>query len=238
MQEKNIITKICTYCNKNLPLSNFNKCSRVKDGRKAQCRECSLFEHREYNKRNKDIIKNKNINYYHNNREERNKKGLVYYHSHRKERIAYGRKYLEEHRQQKHEYNVRYAKIANQRMKLRRQTDVVYRLTIYARNKIYKSLKRAKCLTNKTERTLDILGCTPSFLWKHLESKFQPGMTKENYGQWHVDHIIPIASFDLKDPKQLKKCFHYTNLQPLWWQDNLEKGNKLDWVPKPTLQLL
>jgi len=52
-------------------------------------------------------------------------------------------------------------------------------------------------------------------------------MTKENHGFWHIDHIIPCASFNLKDPKQQTKCFHYTNLQPLWAKENLSKGAKI-----------
>ena len=54
-------------------------------------------------------------------------------------------------------------------------------------------------------------------------------MTRDNYGMWHVDHIIPCASFDFSDPKQQELCFHYTNLQPLWAEDNLKKGAKLDY---------
>jgi hypothetical protein len=69
-----------------------------------------------------------------------------------------------------------------------------------------------------------LLGCDVSQLWEHLESMFQEGMTKENYGKWHVDHIKPCASFDMYDPEQQKQCFHYSNLQPLWAEDNLIKG--------------
>jgi hypothetical protein len=54
-------------------------------------------------------------------------------------------------------------------------------------------------------------------------------MTKENYGKWHTDHIIPCAAFDLSDPKQQTKCFHYSNIQPLWAEENLRKGAKLKW---------
>jgi hypothetical protein len=56
-------------------------------------------------------------------------------------------------------------------------------------------------------------------------------MTWENHGRygWHIDHIRPCASFDLADPEQQRKCFHYTNLQPLWASENMRKGDK--WEP-------
>ena len=80
---------------------------------------------------------------------------------------------------------------------------------------------------NKSQKTLNLLGCDIPFLWEYLEKKFKPGMSKENYGEWHIDHIIPCAKFDLSDPKQQEKCFHYTNLQPLWARENLQKGSKI-----------
>jgi hypothetical protein len=74
---------------------------------------------------------------------------------------------------------------------------------------------------------MKLIDCTIEELWTHLKRKFTEGMTKENYGKWHIDHIIPCASFDLTDPEQQEKCFHYTNLRPLWAFDNMSKGAKI-----------
>ena len=76
---------------------------------------------------------------------------------------------------------------------------------------------------------LCLFGCKIDFLMGYLESKFTSGMTWKNhklYG-WHIDHIIPLSSFDLTDRDQYLKACHYTNLQPLWAVDNIRKGNKL-----------
>ncbi len=79
---------------------------------------------------------------------------------------------------------------------------------------------------SKCAGTMMLIGCTIPELRVHLESLFQSGMSWENYGQWHVDHRKPCASFDLSDPEQQKICFHWSNLQPLWAIDNLRKGAK------------
>ncbi len=78
----------------------------------------------------------------------------------------------------------------------------------------------------KSGRTTELLGCSIKELRAHLESKFLASMTWSNRGQfgWHIDHIRPCSSFDLSDPLQQRECFHYTNLQPLWWLDNIKKG--------------
>jgi hypothetical protein len=75
----------------------------------------------------------------------------------------------------------------------------------------------------------ELLGCTVSELMRHIESRFMPGMTWENYAArgWHIDHIVPCSSFNLADATQAARCFHYTNLQPLWWKDNITKGNRI-----------
>lgn len=74
---------------------------------------------------------------------------------------------------------------------------------------------------------MQLVGCSVTDLKKHLEKQFQPGMSWDNWGNdgWHIDHIRPCSSFDLTDPAEQVKCFHYTNMQPLWATDNLKKGS-------------
>ena len=81
----------------------------------------------------------------------------------------------------------------------------------------------------KAESSMQLLGCSTEHLKKHLESQFKDDMSWENYGikGWHIDHIKPCASFDFSIIEEQKECFHYTNLQPLWWHENLSKSDKI-----------
>jgi hypothetical protein len=71
------------------------------------------------------------------------------------------------------------------------------------------------------------IGCSLQELAGILESKFKLGMTWGNHGSWHIDHIIPCSHFDLTQLEEQKKCFHFSNLQPLWAIENIVKSNKL-----------
>ncbi len=111
----------------------------------------------------------------------------------------------------------------NLKRRLRRQTDTAYRLTERLRGRLKAILgdKRPEALSKS-------LGCTSEELVAYLESQFSPGMCWENYGLygWHIDHIKPLSSFDLTDKVQYSQACRYTNLRPLWAQDNLKKGKK------------
>jgi hypothetical protein len=74
-----------------------------------------------------------------------------------------------------------------------------------------------------------LLGCTVDEFKQYIQSKFKEGMAWNNYGYrgWHIDHIIPCAKFDLTNPKEQEKCFHYTNMQPLWAYENISKSDKV-----------
>ena len=72
--------------------------------------------------------------------------------------------------------------------------------------------------------SFSLVGCPVGFLRSYIEGKFERGMTWENYGEWHVDHIRPCASFDLSDKEQVLQCFNWRNLQPMWASENISKG--------------
>lgn len=103
-------------------------------------------------------------------------------------------------------------------------TNVRYRLRHNLHGRLRVALKAQG--VKKTTSTMKLCGCSLEKLKQHLESQFTEGMSWGNKGQWHIDHIKPCAAFDLSDVEEQKKCFHYTNLQPLWAIDNMKKGAK------------
>jgi hypothetical protein len=109
----------------------------------------------------------------------------------------------------------------SEKQRLRRDSDPEYRIRHNLRCRI------TKCIKNKSQNTMSLLGCSMDVFKLHIESKFIEGMNWENYGLWHIDHIIPCCSFDLMDENQQQICFHYTNLQPLWAKDNFSKGGRI-----------
>lgn len=107
--------------------------------------------------------------------------------------------------------------------KKRIKTDIEFKLKHLLRRHTSRILKNG---IKKSKKTLELLGCSVSEFKLHLESLFVPGMSWENRSLWHIDHKRPCDSFDLTDEEQQKACFHYTNLQPLWATENLQKSNK------------
>jgi len=106
------------------------------------------------------------------------------------------------------------------------KVDPIFKLERNLRSRLYHALINQKA--DKLYRTKQLTGCELPFLKGYLECKFTEGMTWENHGTWHIDHIKPCCSFNLTTEEEQKKCFHYTNLQPLWAKDNLSKGGKYE----------
>jgi len=110
--------------------------------------------------------------------------------------------------------------------KNKRETDIHYRILGNMRARILIAIKT----NGKGAKTIEMLGCTIEHFKQHLELLFKPGMNWDNYGRkgWHMDHIKPCSLFDLSFFEQQKQCFHYTNIQPLWWNENLNKSAKYE----------
>ena len=106
----------------------------------------------------------------------------------------------------------------------RYKNDENFRMIAILRARLRKSLNSQS--SKKSKRTLELVGCSIRDIRQHLENQFKDGMSWENQGEWHIDHIKPCSLFDLTDPEQQKECFNYKNLQPLWAIDNIKKSNK------------
>lgn len=172
-----------------------------------------------------------------NNREEFNRKMREFRANHKTELSAYDKaRYQDKTRRWRSnpETLTKYQRRNNEYAKHKRRTDLNCRLAEVLRGRLWKVIRNRI----KTESALVLVGCTIDELIIHLESQFRAGMSWANYGRgfgkWNIDHVLPCSAFDLSDPEQQKKCFHYSNLQPLWSIENSSKNAKLDW--KPSLQ--
>lgn len=156
---------------------------------------------------------------------DKNKEKLNDYHKqwskdNRKELKIYHSKWREENREH-----------LNEKTRLwylnRRRTDPSFRLKCNTRTAVYTCLKEANVA--KYRSTFQLLGYSIEELMTHLESLFTEGMTWDNYGEWHVDHKIPMNSFQFNSTEDVgfKECWRLSNLQPLWALDNLSKGTKV-----------
>ena len=112
----------------------------------------------------------------------------------------------------------------------RKASDPLYKLISNFRTAIYQVLKESNVEKNK--HYFDILQYTPESLINHLESQFDENMNWENYGEWHVDHKLPITSFNIEEmgDEEFMRCWSLDNLQPMWGTDNIRKSNKIMWT--------
>ena len=137
-----------------------------------------------------------------------------------KEKLSeYGRRYRKGNQERIAKYQKEYDK---KYRKCRLLYDINYKISSYLRRRLNVALKG----NAKSGSAIKDLGCSIAELKKHLESKFQNGMSWQNYGKWHIDHIKPLRNFNLTSSVEVAIVCHYTNLQPLWAKDNLSKGSK------------
>lgn len=105
----------------------------------------------------------------------------------------------------------------------RKMSDPHYVLTRRLRNRLYYALQKKSW--KKNTKFSEYIGCSLEELKIHLEKQFITGMSWENQGEWHIDHIIPLDSATSEE--ELYKLCHFTNLQPMWAADNIKKGTKI-----------
>jgi hypothetical protein len=224
--------KTCSACKIEKEESEFHVSSKAKTGLQKQCKECRNFKARQYVKKHKEKYKEHRYKWLSQNRDKDNLNKKI-----RRKRVKgtdkeeKRKEYTKEQRQEMYrkrksnpEWLERKRKKAREYERNRRK-NILYRIENQIRCRTAIAIKGGPKI-GKYEK---YIGCTTEELKQYLENKFLPGMTWQNWGRygWHIDHIIPISSFDLSNENDFLKAFHFTNLQPLWASDNLSKGSKI-----------
>ena len=193
---------------------SFNKCKKGRQGLHNHCRDCQkeirhlwYLKHRQEQCKSASAYAKSQIGVKARHKRYKKNKDVL---------LAANRKYRS---------TPRARRLANIARNKRYHEDLSFRISVNYRTRIRKALRKH----HKAQSTIALIGCTIEELKLHLESKFSEGMSWGNYGfyGWHIDHVIPCDSFDLSKPEEQTKCFHYSNLQPLWMHDNMSKHNKI-----------
>jgi hypothetical protein len=219
--------KICSKCKTEKDDIDFGKSNRTKSGLRSECKKCRIV----FQQENKDKLKEYHKKNYINNRERKINYQKKYYLEHSKKIISYQKSYFNTNKEKKLKYLDDYKiknhdKILNYKRKYekqKREDDCLFKLKQTLRSRIRLFIKSRGL--KKNGKTFDIVGCSPIFLKEYLENQFTIGMSWDNHGEWHIDHIVPLSS--AKTEEELYKLCFYTNLQPLWSEDNLKKSNKI-----------
>lgn len=193
---------------------------------------------KKYYQKNKEEIITKTTKYNKLNKEHLALKAKEYYEANKKEILRKCAKYYLENKEkvslQAKEYRLKNRESINKKYKEKYYQDPQMRIKTSLRARMNRVIKN-RGISKMGSVTKD-LGCTSEVLVAHLEAQFQPGMSWDNYGStgWHIDHIVPLARFDLTKEEEFKKAVHYLNLQPLWAEENIKKKDLTmeEWLVK------
>lgn len=206
----------CKKCGVEKPQIEFSKDKSRTSGYHPYCKQCTRAYGNRYAATHRDAAKARAKTWY----AEHPEAISAYYTSAavKLRRSAYMRAYRKVHTERKRE-------TAKAWHAQRVRADINYRLATSLRKRLSVAIRA----NQKGGSAVHDLGCTISELKSYLERMWLPGMTWDNWSRmgWHIDHVTPLASFDLTDPAQCKKALHYTNLQPLWCAANYAKGSRL-----------
>ena len=215
-------TKTCPKCGVEKDFSEFGKDKRRKDGLFSWCKSCK----KEYREAKREEIHKYNIKYYEANHDKELSRSKEYREANHEEILARRRGNYQANREEMRakmrtpEYRAK----TNKRNKKRHKEDPLFRIANNLRSRVKMALKAQGA--KKFTSTMDLIGCSPEFLTKHLEKQIKPGTKREDY---HVDHINPCALFDLTKEEEQKMCFHWTNLQLLLGPVNTSKSDDVFW---------
>mgnify|MGYP006412353579 CR=1 FL=1 len=227
--ENGTALKRCSKCKDWKQVGEYHKAKKLWDGLTTACKECRFLSNnsyyrknkekikartREYNEKNKEKIKAKTREYKEKNKEKLKAKKREYNRKNKEKNKIKRREYIEKNKEQIKEQR-------NKRLRQRRKEDPLYRMSMNIRANLRYTLRRAK--EKKQKSTFKYVGCTPEFLLARLQRQCK----ERGLNEYEVDHMMPVSSFDLRDPEQLRRAWNISNLQALSPQENLRKSGKI-----------
>jgi hypothetical protein len=184
---------------------------------------------KKYRESNKKAIAEKGKQYRQANKKAFAERDKLYYEANKKAFAERNKEYYEANKEAIKQYNKANKEVIAERLKQynkkRLKTDPIYKFKSNVRSLIYHSFKRGNNNFRKNTKTEQILGCKIEEFRKYIQAKFKKGMSFDNHGQWHLDHIVPLSIAATEE--EIIKLNHYTNFQPLWAEDNLSKSDKI-----------
>ena len=212
--------KICSKCNIEKDVCEFNKRKDSKDGHRNECKICWYLKNQDYIKKHSQKKQEYNNKWFSKNTDYYKK----YYKKNEKKFLEHRIKFTNLNPEYNKKYYFNNKTYYSDYVMFRYNNDSLYKLSHNIRNRIRTFIK-SKNIT-KNNPTFNIVGCTPEYLKEHIEKQFKEGMSWELMGKHiHIDHIIPLSS--AKTEEEIYNLCHYTNLQPLWAEDNLRKSDKI-----------
>lgn len=248
-------TKKCSKCGEEKSINEFYKKKKLKDGLDSWCKncnwECTKLYIQKNSERRKQWMKEYGKQFREDNPEYEKERHKIYYKENKQKLSEYceqwyknNKEHVRQYQKNRIEITRQYKKDNTKKIKLRTREwykknpnykklryrniyckDVRYCLNRALRGGIANSLRDGK----NGKSWEKIIGYNLRDLMAYLENRFKKGMSFDNYGKWHIDHIIPISlwKFNSYDDKEFKQCWALANLQPLWANENISKGNRI-----------
>ena len=197
--------KMCTCCKVEKPFDCFTKRKNRKCGYMSHCKECRVEKEKIRQQEKKDIMVEKR---------------KVFYEANRERLKAKQRDYNAKNKEKRKVYSQANKDRINANRKKWRNENPVNLVSDRFRRRLNYALKTLGLKKNRS--SLEYLGCTLEFFKEHMEKQFLKGMSWENRGEWHIDHITPMAT--AKTEEDVVRLSHFTNLRPLWKRENFSKN--------------